>query len=153
MTTAPGGGAYVVEAGAGRVLHIDGEGGVVGEVAVGLTDPRAVAVGADGTIWVSRPGGATGFRAGLPVAELGGVRDPHGIALGADVAVLAEPARRAVVAIDLASGRARDVVTDAPLGPPVPGAAVPHAFSALAADGDGFLVGCDGDGSIRRLAR
>jgi hypothetical protein len=87
------------------------------------------------------------------VAELGGVADPHGIAVGADVAVLAEPSRRAVVAIDLASRRARDIVTDAPLGPPVAGASVPHSFSALVADGDGFLVGCDGDGSIRRLSR
>jgi streptogramin lyase len=153
MASAPRGGAYVVEAGAGRVVHIDGDGGTVGEVATGLTDPRAVAVAPDGTVWVSRPGGATGFRDGQAVAEVGGVAEPQGLAVGADHAVLADPSRRAVVAVELASGRAADVVTDAPLGPPVAGATVPHAFSPLSIDGDGFLVGCDGDGSVRRLTR
>jgi sugar lactone lactonase YvrE len=155
IASAPGGGAYVVEAGsgdgAGRVVHIDGEGGVTAEVARGLTDPRAVGVGPDGTVWVTHPGGATGFRDGAAVTHLGGVAHPHGIAVGADHAVIAEPARRALVAIELASGRAADVVTDAPLGPPVAGASMPYSFSPLAAEGDSVLVGCDGDGSIRRL--
>ena len=155
MVSAPGGGAYVVEAGsgsgAGRVIRIDGEGGTDGEVARGLTDPRAVAVGRDGTVWVTHPGGATGFRDGVAVARLDGIAEPHGIAVGAAHAVIADPGRRAVVAVEVASGRATDVVTSAPLGPPVAGAAMPHAFSPVAADGDSFLVGCDGDGSIRRL--
>jgi streptogramin lyase len=155
MTSAPGGGAYVVEAGsgagAGRVVLIDGEGGTSREVAHGLTDPRAVAVAPDGTVWVSHPGGATGFRDGQPIGRVDGVAEPQGIAVGADHAVLAEPGRRAVVVVELGSGRAVDAVTNASIGPPVAGARMPHAFSPVTADGDGFLVGCDGDGSIRRL--
>ena len=118
MVSAPGGGAYVVEAGsgsgAGRVIRIDGEGGTDGEVARGLTDPRAVAVGRDGTVWVTHPGGATGFRDGAAVARLDGIAEPHGIAVGAAHAVIADPGRRAVVAVEVASGRATDVVTVRP---------------------------------------
>ncbi len=42
-------------------------------------------------------------------------------------------------------------MTDAPLGPPVDEARVPLATTPLLADGEGFLVGCDGEGSLRRL--
>jgi sugar lactone lactonase YvrE len=163
MTEWPGGGALVVEAGAGRVIHIDGAGDVLGEVVTGLTEPRAVAVapaeasGPGPAVWVTHPGGATGFVDGRPVGRIEGIEDPHGIGLaagpGADgvTAVVAEPARRALVAVDLGSGRRADVVTDAPIGSPVAGNPLPHAFSPVHGDGDGFLIGCDGDGSIRRL--
>ena len=54
--------------------------------------------------------------------------------------------------VDTASGRRDVVVSGAPVGPPVDGAVVPAAFAAVTADGaGGYLVGCNGDGSIRRL--
>jgi sugar lactone lactonase YvrE len=153
MTEAPDGGAYVVDAAGGRVLHIDGVSDIVDVPITGLTDPRAVAVAPDGTIWVTHPGGATGFRDGRAVGTVGGVADPHGIGVDATTALIADPAHRRWVAADLASGATTEVVSDAPIGPPVAGTRMPHAFSPVHADGDGFLVGCDGDGSLRRLTR
>ncbi len=153
MVEAPGGGAYVVDRSGGRVVHIDGIGEILGEAASGLTDPRAVAAAPDGTVWVSHSGGATGFVDGRAVATLGGVTNPEGIGVTSTTALLAEPATRRLVAIDLASGTSTTVIQDAPIGPAIAGASLPHRFTPVLADVDGFLIGCDGDGSIRRLTR
>ena len=49
-------------------------------------------------------------------------------------------------------GRREVVVGGAPIGCAVDGAVVPAAFASVASDGaGGYLVGCNGDGSIRRL--
>jgi sugar lactone lactonase YvrE len=150
LTSAPGGGAHLVERRPGRVLHLDGEGGVT-EVAAGLDRPVAVAEGPDGTLWVSRRDGVTGVRDGAVVAEIGGFVRPQGIAFLDGAIWVADAGRRALTRVDPAGGDRRDVLTAAPFGPPVPDARMPHAFAPLAADGDGLLVGCDGDGSIRRI--
>ncbi len=152
ITSAARGGAYVVEAGAGRVVHIDGEGGSA-PVAEGLDRPQAVAEGADGTLWVSRRGGISGIRNGMVVVELGGLDQPQGVAVLDGMVLAAEPGRRQVVALPIGGGQPTVVATDLPFGSPVAGARVPHAFAPLLADGTGVLVGCDGDGSIRRLTR
>ena len=150
ITTAPGEGALVVERGGGRLLLLDGEGGV-DVVVSGLDRPVAVTTAPDRTLWVSRAGGVTAIRNGEQVATIEGLADPHGIALIADTVVVADPSRRALVGIDLATQQERDLVTNLPLGPAVAGAPTPHSFSPLLSDGDGVLVGCDGDGSVRRL--
>lgn len=147
----PDGGALVVDAAGGRIIHIDGVEAVIGEAVTGLDDPRAVAVAPDGTIWVTRPGGATGFRDGRPVSSIEGITDPHGIGVSSTTALIAEPTRRRWVAIDLATGQLSDAVGKAPIGPPVAGSTMPHAFSPVLAVDGGFIVGCDGDGSLRRL--
>ncbi len=150
ITTAGGQGAVVVERGSGRLLMLDGEGKT--DVALdGLDRPVAVAIGPDGTFWVSRAGGITGVRNAEQVASIDGLADPHGIALTGGTVVVAEPSRRTLVGIDLAMQERRDLVTNLPLGPAVTGARTPHSFSPLLSDGDGVLVGCDGDGSVRRL--
>ncbi|MGF1598940.1 MAG: hypothetical protein ACFCVK_18790 [Acidimicrobiales bacterium] len=153
MTEAPGGGALVVDAGAGRIVHIDGSGGIVGEPVVGLTDPRAVAVAPDETIWVTHRGGATGFLHGRKVASVTGIDDPHGIGVRATTALIADPAHRQWVAVDPATGATSVAVEGAPIGPPVVGSRMTHAFSPVHADGESFVVGGDGDGSLRRLSR
>ncbi len=152
ILTAPDRGAIVVERGRGRLLHLDGEGRIE-VVLTGLDRPRAVAVAADGTFWVTRSGGVTAVRNGDVVASIDGISDPHGIALLGPTVVVAEPDRRALVAIDPVSRQRSDVATNVPLGPAVVGARTPHSFSPLLTDGDAVLVGCDGDGSIRRLRR
>ncbi len=146
------GGAYVAERKSGRVLRIDGAGAVTGEVATGLRRPRALAVGAEGTLWVAQDGGVVGLRDGAPVREFDAVAQPHGVAEAGSTLFIADPTARRVVAVDLSSGDTADVVRDAPLGPPVESARVPVSTTPLLADGDGVLVGCDGDGSVRRLA-
>jgi len=146
------GGALVAESAAGRVIRIDGDGGVTGEIASGLNRPRALAVGDDGILWVSQVGGVVGLREGEAVARLDHVSDPSGVAAGRGVVVVADPTARRVVAFDVAAGTMTTVLSDAPLGAPVKGASVPYAMSPIIRDDDGFLVGCDGDGSVRRLA-
>jgi sugar lactone lactonase YvrE len=145
------GGAYVAEAGEGRVIRLDGHGAVTATVARGLEDPRDLAVAPDGTVWVSQRGGVVGLRDGEVVARVEAVEDPHGVAVDATTVMVADPAHRRVVAVPLSGGAPVTVLGDAPLGSPVPGATPPHAFSALDHDGAAFVVGCDGDGSIRRL--
>ena len=153
MTEAPGGGAYVVEAGAGRVLHIDGVGDGSATVVIdGLNDPRGIAAGSDGALWVTHRGGVTSFVDGRPTATVDAVADPCDVAVTASTVAITDPGRRRVVTVDRSSGATATAVTDLPIGPPVAGARLPHSFSPIVADGEDLLVGCDGDGSIRRLA-
>jgi hypothetical protein len=151
LQAAPGGGAHVIEAGEGRVLHLDGEGGVTGTVAAGLDDPRDLAIGPDGTLWVSQRGGVVGLRDGTVTGRIDAVADPHGVATDGTIVLVADPSGRRLVAVPLAGGTAVDVVSGAPVGSPVDGASPPHAFTALDHDGTGFVAGMDGDGSIRRI--
>lgn len=151
MTTAARGGAFVVERTAGRVLHIDGSGGSA-PVASGLDQPHAVCEGTDATLWVTRRGGLTGIRPdGSVVAELEGFERPQGVAVLGGTVVVADAGRRTLVEVEPATGRRTVVAWDMPFGPAVAGARTPHASTPLLADGDGVLVGCDGDGSVRRL--
>ena len=153
ICAAEDGGAFVAERGAGRVVRIHPDGEARAVVATGLRRPRALALGDDGVLWVSQQGGVVGFRDGNAIAELDAVTTPHGVAALGNTVVVADPEHRRVVAFDLARGRDTTVLRDAPLGPPVEHARVPLATSPVVADrGDGFLIGCDGDGTIRRIA-
>jgi streptogramin lyase len=150
LTSARGGGAWLVESGAGRVSRIDGEGGME-PVVEGLERPQSVAEAADGTLWVTRAGGVSAVRGGEVIARHDGFETPQGVAVAGSTVVVADPARRALVGLDPASGQRRDLARNLPLGLAVAGARAPHSYSPLLGDGDGVLVGCDGDGSIRRL--
>ena len=71
----------------------------------------------------------------------------------ATLVLVADAARHELVAVDVASGRRSVVVAGAPVGLPVPGV-VPAAFSPRRRRrGRRIPVGCNGDGSIRRLSR
>lgn len=153
ICAAPEGGAYVVERRNGRILRIDGAGAVTGEAASGLKGPRAMALGENGTLWVSQEGGVLGLRDGVRVASLDGVAAPHGVAASGQMVVVADPEKRRVVAYDIAAGTRAEILSDAPLGPPVGGAKIPVATTPVLAVGEDFLIGCDGDGTVRRLSR
>lgn len=150
ITSAPGGGAYVVESKAGRIVHIDGEGGSR-PIVSGLDRPQSVAPAADGTLWVTRAGGVSAVVNGEVTARHDGFAQPQGIAVLGGTVVVAEPSRRALVGLDPVSGSRRDLALNVPIGLAVADAKAPHAYSPLLADGDAVLVGCDGDGSVRRL--
>lgn len=149
LTTRAAGGAYLVEGRAGRIGLLDGEGGLE-PVVQGLARPEAVAEAGDGTLWITRAGGLTAWRDGAAVAEIDGFATPQGIAVLDGMVLVADAGTRQVVAIGT-DGERRTLATDLPFGPPVAGTRLPHSFAPLLADGDGVLVGCDGDGSIRRL--
>ncbi len=155
ITAAPGGGAYVVEGGPGRVLHIDGtDSGAEPRVVLdGLTRPRGIAVAGDGSLWVAQQGGVVAFVDGRPTTTIDVVAEPHDVAVTDTAVAITDPAGRRVVVVERPGGSSVVAATDLPLGPPVAGARMPLAHTPLEVDGDGFVVGCDGDGSIRRLAR
>ena len=157
LVEAPAGGAFVVEAGAGRVVHIDGvRDGTPTVVIDGLDDPRGMAAGADGSLWVAHRGGITSFVDGRPITTVDAVTDPCDVAVTETTVAITDPANRRLVTIERAGDGAATTavaaVTDLPIGPPVDGASLPHSFSPVVADGDSFLIGCDGDGAVRRLA-
>jgi hypothetical protein len=83
--------------------------------------------------------------------ELGGFDDPQGVAALGSRLLVADVGRGTLVSVDVASGKTTAAITGAPIGQAVPGV-VPAAFCPICPDGEGgVLVGCNGDGSIRRL--
>jgi DNA-binding beta-propeller fold protein YncE len=145
------GGVLVVEQGAGRVVRVDGS-GVTGEVAGGLQRPHGVAVAPDGTVWVTCADALVALRDGAVFQRIPALAGAQGVAVMADGGVIAaHPATNRFVAVDAASGVVRTLVDAAPISSPVANAELPHASTSIVADGAGFLVGCSGDGTIRRL--
>ena len=151
------GGAWVVERGAGRVGRIPAEGGAVVALIANLDRPHGVAMSATGedsaSVWVTTADGL------LEVSPAGEVRRRvaelargQGVAVGADGRVAVALAAKGEVAVfDPSTNRITTAVRCAALASPVPEASLPHASAAVVADGPGWLVGCGGDGSIRRL--
>jgi sugar lactone lactonase YvrE len=146
------GSVLVAESAGGRIrrVHADGQTEIV---ARDLAVPGAVAIGPDGALYVSQGGGG----AVVVIARDGGRREldrfagAQGIALAGSRLLVADAARHELVVLDVDSGQREVVVRDAPIGAPVEGV-VPAAFCSVCADGEGgFYVGCNGDGSIRRL--
>lgn len=139
----------VAERRAGQVRSIDAAGAIT-TVLDGLPSAAAVDVLGDG---FAVSAGNDVVLTGSRERTVSGFGDAQGIAAAGDVVLVADAERHELVAVDVATGRRDVVVTGAPIGQPVPGV-VPASFAALAADGaGGFLVGCNGDGSIRRLTR
>ena len=86
--------------------------------------------------------------------RIDGFGDAQGVAAIGSQVLVADAARHELVIVDTSSGRRDVVVSGAPVGSPVDGAVVPAALAAITADGaGGYLVGCNGDGSIRRPRR
>ena len=140
----------VAERAGGRISAVSA-GGVVTPVLEGLTAPAAVARLGDGYVVAAGPVVVLVDGAGGET-RLDGFGDAQGVGADGTRIVVADASRHELVVIDTASGRRDAVVTGAPVGLAVDGATVPAAFSPVAADGaGGFVVGCNGDGSIRRL--
>jgi sugar lactone lactonase YvrE len=146
------GGVLVVEKGAGRVVRVDGS-GVTGDVVVGLQRPAAAAVDRSGDAWVACADALVKVQAGQVVRRIDALAGALGVAVADDAVVVTHPPSRRVVLVDLPSGTSQTLVDDAAITSPVEGARLPHAAAPVVADGAGFLVGCVGDGTVRRLAR
>lgn len=148
---ADGGRLLVAERGAGRITAISSD-GATSPVLTGLTTPAAL----------DRLGEGYVVSAGHVVLlidgqgnerRLDGFGDAQGVASNGNVILVADAGRHEIIAFDVASGSREVIVSGAPIGVPVQGT-VPAAFTPLTSDGvGGFLVGCNGDGSIRRLTR
>ncbi|MEV4969806.1 hypothetical protein [Streptomyces scopuliridis] len=158
----------IAEAGAGRVLAIDGT-DTVTVLAEGLEHPVDVALDAEQRCYVSddRLGAVLRIDDGrtVPVAEELGA--PQGlVVLGAELFTV-ETAHRRLRAVSLTTGETRVDAEDLAVGPPpgvtrrtepalftqgMPGA--PRLFAGLAAAPDGsLLLSANGEGTVVRLSR
>ena len=102
-------------------------------------------------MWAVGDEGLVGLRDGQVVGRHPAWAGATGVAVGPAGVLVAHPPTSQLVLVDPTSGGHRPLVAEAPIGPPVAGARLPYANAPVVADGDGFLVGCPGDGTIRRL--
>ncbi|WP_224391355.1 hypothetical protein [Pseudonocardia sp. ICBG1293] len=163
-------GVLVAETGAGRVLHLTGE-GAVSVLASGLDGPVDVAVDEAGTVYATLTGGGQvvrltrgtdgGTDPGTGTVLAAGLHRPEGLAVAGGVLWCAETAAGRLLRIDPRT-RSVGVAVAGPafdVRPPhVPadcrgGAATrPAPFAGVAADGDGsVLVAVNGEGYVLRV--
>ena len=82
-----------------------------------------------------------------------GIDRAEGLAVSDGVVLVADVGARRLTIIDPHTAATTTVVEDAPIGRP-DGGQVPFSFCSVAAHPQGgFVVGCNGDGSIRWLRR
>jgi sugar lactone lactonase YvrE len=151
---ADGDGVLVTERSGGRLTKV-GADGRTEVLDAGLTAPGAIARDEWGNLFVTQGGSAPVLMLGADGSRRAfeGCADAQGVAVASGLLLVADPERRELVVFDVESGRRQVAVADAPIGPPAAGL-VPAAFTSVCADErGGFYVGCNGDGSVRRLRR
>ncbi|HUQ54701.1 PQQ-binding-like beta-propeller repeat protein [Lentzea sp.] len=155
----------VAETGAGRVVGIDDEDGLV-VLAEGLRAPVDVALDREDRCYVSDEEGGVVVRvddgALVPVVEE--LQRPQGIAVSGDELFVVETGTRRLLSIDLVTGdrrvEAEELAVGLPPGvarvqpEPVGHASVPVPFAGVAVGPDGSLyVSANGEGSVLHLRR
>ncbi|CRK49699.1 putative Gluconolactonase [Rhodococcus sp. RD6.2] len=137
----------------GDVVVLDVDGTVKSRRASGLATVTAIS-GRDGAIVVSdeNAGSVLVLGDGGPLA-LDGFKRPQGVALTEDGVVVADQGARQVVHASLDGERREVVASDLPLGLPRLQADDGRRSSVTLAKDGSIIVGCDGDGSVRRVAR
>jgi sugar lactone lactonase YvrE len=144
-----------------RLLVTDGDAGSViavgldGEretVATGLRSPLAVCRDDEGTLYVSAGGEEVlAIGANRATRRVGGFGEAQGLAANQAGLLVADSLRRELVLLSLDTLERHVLVEGAPIGAPRPGGLL-DPFCPVCPDGqNGFYVGCNGDGSIRRL--
>lgn len=144
----------ICESGAGTVVSV-GLDSTRHVLASALSEPTAVARDSHGSLWVSQARGVpvVAIAADGTVRAGEGVDHADGLAANDGMVLVADVGARRLVAIEQRGATATTVVDDAPIGRP-DGGYVPFSFCSVAAHPQGgFVVGCNGDGSIRWLRR
>ncbi|MER7786896.1 hypothetical protein [Streptomyces sp. NPDC097640] len=166
IAVSPDGSLVVAEAGAGRIVAIDGD-DTLTVLAEGLDHPVDVAFDAEGRCYATddRLGAVLRIDDGTPVTVADGLGAPQGLAVLGDELFTVETAHRRLRAISLTTGESRIDAEELPVGPP-PGVAPradpalfagglpgsPRRFAGLAAAPDGsLLLAADGEGTVLRL--
>ena len=85
--------------------------------------------------------------------KLSGFAAPESVALGADGVFVAETERRQVTHVDLSRDTRTPIATGLPMGLPQPSPRSGRRAALVKAADGSLVVGCDGDGSVRRLCR
>ncbi|GAB2663630.1 SMP-30/gluconolactonase/LRE family protein [Prescottella soli] len=137
----------------GDVVVLDLEGNVKSRQASGLSTVTAIS-GGHGAIVVSdeTAGSVLVLGEGEPLA-LKGFERPQGVALTEDGVVVADQGSRQVVYASLDGERREVVAADLPFGLPRLQADDGRRSSVTIAKDGSIVIGCDGDGSVRRLVR
>ena len=128
----------------------------------GLKEPKGVAIGPDGTCYVSESGGGRVVKLSGGKAEtvLDGLQRPQGILLRGGLLYVVDAGAQELIEYDLASGARRTIASNLPVGAP-PGV-IPKLlgaigtlsgpmgpFAGIAAGADGTLyVSADAEGSV-----
>jgi sugar lactone lactonase YvrE len=163
LTVRADGTLVVAEAGAGRVVGIDGDDAVT-VLAAGFASPVDVAFdGAQGYVSDEERGAVLRLDDGSPVAE--GLSAPQGLAVRAGEVLVVETGERRLLAIDPSTGETRVEAEDLAVGLPpgvtrtdpelfahgMPG--VPRQFAGLAVAPDGTLhISANAEGGVLSLS-
>jgi sugar lactone lactonase YvrE len=136
----------------GAVVWLDAEGKARRTVETGLSRITAVA-GRDGRVAAcdAEAGRLVLLGGGLEARTVDGLSAPEGVAVTADGWYVAERGHGCVTWLGAEGDRREVVATELPLGMPQSGRRLGRRASLLAEASGSVLVGCDGDGSVRRL--
>ncbi|MCB0940469.1 MAG: SMP-30/gluconolactonase/LRE family protein [Mycobacterium sp.] len=165
VAIAPGGAVVFVEQGTGRVLSA--RSGRVEVLASGLDRPVGVTITSDGAVLVSESGAGRIVTLGgsPPQPVVDGLGCPHGILVLDGRLYVVDVDARALIEVDLATGRRQTIASGLPVGappgvvpkpllgmPPFSGPQGP--FTGLAAGSDGTIfVSADAEGSVLAIRR
>jgi sugar lactone lactonase YvrE len=155
------GAIVVAERGAGRVLSLKDRN--VEVLASGLRDPSGVAVGSDGTCFVTESGKVSKISGSRVETVVDGLQDPQGITLHGGRLYVVDAGAKTVLAVDPGKKTQQVIVSDIPVGAPPgvtpkpllgiqPFSGPQGPFAGIAAGPDGTLyVSADGEGSVLAL--
>ncbi len=158
--TTGGEGIAFVDRARGCVLSLDG--GQVRTLAAGLRQPKGVAIGADGSCYVTEAGAGriVSVSGGAARTVVDGLTQPEGLAVRGQKLYVVDAGAREIVQIDLVSGERVTLASRLPVGspvgvtpiplkafPPLCGAMGPFADIACGPD-DSLYLSADAEGSI-----
>lgn len=156
-----GGAVVFAEMPTGRVLSV--EGGNTSELASGLSQPMGVAIGGDGTVYVTEAGRVVKLSGGKAQTVLDGLKRPEGIAVAGGKLYIVDTGSKEVVEHDLATGSRRTLASNLPVGTPRGVVVKPlggvgdmcgpmNTFTGIAVSGDGTLyIAANAEGSVLAL--
>ena len=160
VALAPGGAVVFAEAGAGRVLSV--EGGKVETLATGLKEPTGVAVGSDGVVYVSESDGGRVVKLSGGKAEtvVDGLKTPQGLLVRNGRLYIVDAGAKTLVEYELKSGARQNIAANLPVGAP-PGVTAKFLggigsmsgpmgpFAGIAGGANGALyISADAEGSV-----
>ena len=165
VAIAPTGAVIFVEQGTGRVLTV-GTSGNVETLATSLKKPSGVAIGADGTCYVSESAGGRIVKVsgGRSDTFIDGLQKPQGIAIRGEFLYIVDAGLKQLIEYNFTTKTRRAIASDLPVGAPpgvVPkflgsigtfsGPMGPFAGIAVGANGTLYVSG-DAEGSVLAIS-
>jgi hypothetical protein len=134
----------------GVIVELDGDGSELDRRPGGLEHVTAIAAHGDTVAVCDRERGVVVVHHGDVTITVEGLEQPEALAVTADGVFVAEVGSRSVTRIS--AGDVGHVATGLPLGYPHTRPRGLRRCSLAAAPDGALLIGCDGDGSLRRLS-